>query len=100
MLQTALAAGAALVALAFALSTYERWSGRRRPHDLAWTVALALFAAASACLWLGAADGWNGAVFRLFYLFGAIADVPFLALGTVYLLGGRRRAGVAAGLRV
>ena len=29
--------------------------------------------------------------FRLFYLFGAVLNVPFLALGTVYLLGGARR---------
>ena len=32
--------------------------------------------------------GGTEPTFRLFYLFGAIADVPFLALGTVYLLAG------------
>jgi hypothetical protein len=90
-LQTALATGAALVALAFALCTYERWLARRRRHELAWSGALLLFALASAALAAGAATGWNGPLFRLFYLFGAIANVPFLALGTVYLLGGARR---------
>jgi len=91
MLHTALAAGAGVVALAFSLSTFDRWVARREPHQLAWTVAFALFLAAAACLWWGAADRWSAVTFRLFYLFGAITNVPVLALGTVYLLGDRRR---------
>jgi hypothetical protein len=90
-LQTAMAAAAGLVALAFWLSILERWMARRRPHELAWTISLAMFTLASAAFWVGAAAGWDGLSFRLFYLFGAILNVPFLALGTVYLLGGRRR---------
>lgn len=88
--QSAFAAAASLVALAFAMSTFERWLARRRRHELAWSVALALFFAGSAALWLGAANGWDGPTFRAFYLFGAIVNVPVLALGTVYLLGGQR----------
>jgi hypothetical protein len=88
----ALAAAATLLALAFGLCTLERWLDRRKPHEAAWTVALFLFAAASAALWAGAAFGWNGLWFRLFYLFGAIVNVPYLALGTVYLLADRRVA--------
>jgi hypothetical protein len=96
MLQTALATGAALVALAFSMSTFERWLARRRRHELAWSVALLQFSLASAALAAGAGLGWNGTWFRLFYLFGAITNVPFLALGTVYLLGGDRRGDVWA----
>jgi hypothetical protein len=88
----ALAAAATLLALAFAMCTLERWLDRRKPHEAAWTVALFLFAAASSALWAGAAFGWNGWWFRLFYLFGAIVNVPYLALGTVYLLADRRSA--------
>ena len=84
-----MAAAATLVAVAFAMSTFERWLVRRRRHELAWSAALALFAAGSASLWLGAANGWNGPTFRAFYLFGAVLNVPVLALGTVYLLGGQ-----------
>jgi hypothetical protein len=94
--QTALAAAASLVALAFALSTFERWLDRRRPHELAWSLSLLMFTAGSAALWLGAANGWNGLTFRAFYLFGAIVNVPVLALGTIYLLGGRRPGDVWA----
>jgi hypothetical protein len=86
-LHLALASAAALLALAFAFSTLERWLDKRKPHEGAWTVALFLFASASAALWGGVAFGWNGLWFRLFFLFGAIVNVPYLALGTVYLLG-------------
>ena len=91
MLHVALATTAALVATAFAMSTFERWLAKRRRHELAWSVALTFFALASLALAAGAAMGWNDVSFRLFYLFGAIVNVPFLALGTVYLLGGERR---------
>ena len=89
-LQTAVAVAASLVAVAFALSTLERWLATHRRHELAWTAALVMFAAAAGALAAGADAGWSGATFRSFYLFGAVTDVPFLALGTVYLLAGRR----------
>src|SRR5438128_763066 len=92
MMESALAAGASLVACAFALSTFERWLERRRRYELVWSAALALFAVGAAFLWVGASTGWTVPVFRGFYLFGAIVNVPVLALGTVYLLG-RRRTG-------
>jgi hypothetical protein len=92
----AVAAAAALVALAFALSTFERWLARRRPQELAWSAALLLFTLGALSLWLGASLGWAPWSFRLFYLFGAIVNVPVLALGSVYLLAGRRTGHVVA----
>jgi hypothetical protein len=86
----AVAAGATVVAVAFCASLLERWIVRRRPHELAWAVALALFAFGSLSLWAGAALGWSGWSFRLFYAFGAVVNVPFLALGTIELLAPRR----------
>ena len=95
----ALGAAATLVAVAFALSTLDRWLAARRRHELAWTISLAMFAIASGALWWGAATGWSPAAFRVFFLFGAVLNVPWLALGTVYLLGGRRLGDpTAAGL--
>lgn len=84
----ALAATATLVSVAFCLSTLERWQARRRPHEWAWTVAMAMFAVASLAYFVAAALGWGPWDFKFFYLFGAILNVPYLALGTVYLLGG------------
>jgi len=91
VLHVALASFAALVAVAFSMSTFERWLARRKRHELMWSVSLGFFALASFSLAAGASLGWNGVSFKLFYLFGAIVNVPFLALGTVYLLGGERR---------
>jgi hypothetical protein len=88
--ETALAAAATLVAAAFTLSTLDRWLTNRRRHEAAWTLSLAMFTIASASLWVAAVAGWTEATFRVFYLFGAILNVPWLALGTVELLGGRR----------
>ncbi|MEY4338259.1 MAG: hypothetical protein RLZ14_109 [Actinomycetota bacterium] len=89
-MNAALAASATLVAVAFCLSTLDRWLRRRRPHELAWTVSLALFALGSLALWWAEAAGWSLGAFRVFYLAGAVLNVPWLALGTVYLLAGER----------
>lgn len=89
-INSAMAGGAALVACAFALSAFDRWLRRRQPHELAWSIAMALFAVGSFALWWAESTGWTIGVFRLFFLCGAILNVPWLALGTVYLLAGRR----------
>ena len=36
----------------------------------------------------GVSTGWDNGTFRVFYLLGAVLNVPWLALGTVYLLAG------------
>ncbi|HUF83396.1 MAG TPA: hypothetical protein VMQ81_02275 [Acidimicrobiia bacterium] len=107
--------GLALVATAvsslFAQSMLARSTRLHRPQDGAWAVALAMFALASAALVTGTATGWDAGAFRVFYLFGAILSVPWLALGTVHLLASPRVArrvrqalfvfsGFAAGVRV
>lgn len=93
-LNTALAAAAAIVALAFGLSTFDRWLRRRKPHELAWSIAMALFVVASLALWWSEGRGWSNSSFRVFFMFGAIVNVPWLALGTVYLLAGPKAGAV------
>ncbi|MFN8034946.1 MAG: hypothetical protein U0V73_03325 [Acidimicrobiia bacterium] len=85
---TELAFFATAVATLFAQATLVRYTRERKPHELAWTVSLAMFALAGAALATGAATGWDRATFRAFYLLGAVLNVPWLALGTVYLLAG------------
>ncbi|MSX94956.1 MAG: hypothetical protein F2739_00250, partial [Actinobacteria bacterium] len=87
-MHAALAAAATLVSLAFALSTGERWLRSRKRHEAAWTISLIMFALGSISLWWGASVGWGEWSFKSFYLFGAILNVPFLALGTIELLAG------------
>jgi hypothetical protein len=86
---SALAFGATAVATLFAQATLARATRNRSPHEGAWAFALFLFALASAALAIGVTTGWDNGTFRAFYLLGAILSVPWLALGTVYLLLGR-----------
>jgi hypothetical protein len=60
--------------------------------------ASAAFAVASLALTAGVVAGWSPVSFKLYYLFGAVLNVPWLALGTVELLAGpaARRAYLAA----
>jgi hypothetical protein len=90
MENSALAASAGLISFAFCLLTYDRWLRRRAAHDLAWTIAMALFALGAGSLWWAESRGWSTASFRVFFLTGAILNVPWLGLGTVYLLFGQR----------
>ena len=94
-INSALAGASTLIACAFALSTFDRWLRRRQPHELAWTVAMALFAVGSGALWWAESSGWNLMTFRIFFLAGAVLNVAWLALGTVYLLVGLRAGNIA-----
>ena len=80
---------ASVVALAFGVHLLVRAGRRRTWHEAVWGVALLMFAAASGALALGVADGWSSAEFRTYWLFGAVLNVPYLALGEVYLLARR-----------
>jgi hypothetical protein len=82
----ALAFVATAVSSLFAQAMLVRYTRDRRPQDGAWALALGMFALASVALATGTATGWDKGTFRIFYLFGAVLDVPWLALGTVYLL--------------
>ena len=52
---------AALVAIGFAVLLVRSWMARRRPAQLAWAVALLMYAAASLALFLGVVGGWTPA---------------------------------------
>ena len=91
-LNSALAGGATLVATAFALSTFDRWHRRGQLHELAWSIAMTLFAIGSGALWWAESTGWSIFVFRIFFLAGAVLNVAWLALGTIYLLANKKFA--------
>lgn len=61
---------------------------RPRPHIRAWAIALTLYAVASWMLVIGLVLGWSPFVFRTFYGLGAILNVPFLGIGSAYLVLG------------
>jgi hypothetical protein len=88
--------GAGLVSAVFSTFLIRQFAGRRKPHQLAWGLAMAAFAAASLSASLGMMAGWTPAYFRSYYLFGAVLNVPILALGTLYLYLPRRLGHAAA----
>jgi hypothetical protein len=77
---------AAAVAFVFAGLLARSFSERRRSYHLAWAIALAMYGLASVAVAIGALSGWNEALFALYWIFGAVLNVPFLAAGELMLL--------------
>ena len=75
-----------LVSLAFAALVLEQWWERRRSFQLVWGAGLLWYAISSGTQFAGAAFGWSPALYRAWYLFGAIFVAAYLGMGTVYLL--------------
>jgi hypothetical protein len=82
---------AALVALRLAGGLLGRWRASRRPELAVWAASLAAYAVAAAALAWGAAHGWDGRAFRVYYLFGGLLTAPLLGAGSL-LRAGRRSA--------
>jgi hypothetical protein len=82
--------GAGAVALVFAGFLARQWFTRHRPHQGVWAVALLMYALASLALSLGVVNGWSAGEFKVYWLLGAILNVPYLFLGELYLLVRRR----------
>lgn len=91
-MEALLAFAAGLLALRLAADLASRWRARRAPHYAAWAASLAAYAVASGALAWGAAAGWDGRAFRVYYLCGGLLTAPLLGAGSL-LLAGRRWAG-------
>src|SRR5512134_3155712 len=86
---------AAVVAAVFAGLVGRQYMARRRPYQLAWALALAMYAVASLAVVLGTTGGWTTDEFRIYWALGAVLNVPFLAGGEVMLLTRNRTAQAA-----
>jgi hypothetical protein len=82
-----------LISLGFAAQVLNQYRTRSKPYQLAWGLALLFYAIAASAEVLGSISGWNDFDFRIYYLFGGILLVPWLALGSALLLlqGARAR---------
>lgn len=80
---------AALVSTVFATQLLTQYAHRKRLPQLAWGVAMTMYAIASLAVAAGVSGGWDPTLFRIYWLFGALLNVPYLALGSVALLGRR-----------
>ena len=77
---------AAGIAIVFAVLLGRQFEARRRPFLALWAVAMLMYAAAAAAVFLGVLGGWSAADYRVYWLFGAVLNVPFLAVGEAHLL--------------
>lgn len=94
-MEALLSFAAALLALRLAGGLAGRRRARRAPELAAWSAALAAYALAAAALAWGAAHGWDGRVFRVYYLCGGLLTAPLLGAGSLLLSGRRLAAPVA-----
>ncbi len=85
-----LPAATSLFALVFAIALLDQWRERRYGFQLIWAIGMLFFAVAAGCEAIAAAGGWNEALYRTWYLTGAIWTAGWLGLGTAFLLGRTR----------
>lgn len=84
-----LAVAAAAVASWFCFELWRSWQKTGRLHTEIWTGAFAAYAIATWALVAGLALGWTSLSFRSFYFFGAVANIPLLAAGSIALASER-----------
>ncbi len=87
---------AGLVGLAFGGIVLRQFAERRRPYQAAWGGALLCFGAAALWEAAGVYGGWSPLLYKGYYLLGAILNVGWLGVGTVYVLAPRRWGHAAA----
>lgn len=86
----------AAVAGVFSAALADRYRRSRGKHNLFWAIALCMFSLASVALAYGLGKGWSSFTFGVYYLFGAILNVPFLGLGQIQLVWPERVAYAAS----
>ncbi|MGI9017573.1 MAG: hypothetical protein ACR2HR_10810 [Euzebya sp.] len=78
------------IAWTFSAQLGRQWVQRRRDHALAWAISLFLFGLGHVAVLIGITAGWTPPVFGVYWLAGALLNVPFLAIGQLHLLDRRR----------
>ncbi len=81
---------AGILGALFSAAVLRQYAARRKPHQLAWGVALAMFAIAALFEVSGIRFGWSGVTYKGYYLFGAVLNVGWLGVGTLQLLAPKR----------
>jgi hypothetical protein len=79
-----------ILAILFAVMLLDQWRERRHGFQLAWMFGMLWFGIGTAAEALAAAGGWSEALYRTWYLTGAIWTPAWLGLGTAFLLGKTR----------
>jgi hypothetical protein len=89
-LDVLLPAVTSILALIFSVALFDQWRERRGGFQLIWAIGMLFYGIAAGCEALAGAGGWNEALYRTWYLTGAVWTAGWLGLGTAYLLGRTR----------
>jgi len=88
-----------VLAACFAPIVFRRWQERKpAPHLFWWSLGIALYGVGTFTEGFTTVFGWNEAVFRSWYISGALLGGWPLAQGTVYLMFERRTANIMAAI--
>ncbi len=87
---TVLPTATSLLALLFAVLLLDQWRDRRHGFQLVWAFGMLCYAIGSGAEAVAAGSGWNEALYRTWYLAGAVLTAAWLGLGTAFLLGRTR----------
>ncbi len=83
-------AATAVLGFIFTHLVFAQWLQRRKPHQLAWSVGLLLYAIAALMeAWSEYSGRWDPTVYRI-YIVLAASLVGFLGLGSYYLIARKR----------
>ncbi|XUX01184.1 MAG: hypothetical protein TUN42_04140 [Dehalogenimonas sp.] len=75
-----------IVSLIFAVLVLDQFFAHRRPYQLVWCLGLLMYALSSGSEFVANNSGISEAVYKTWYLFGAILVAAWLGMGTLYLL--------------
>ena len=89
-LRIVLPAITAILALLFSVALFDQWRERRGAFQLVWGLGMLFYGVAAGCEAIAGAAGWNEALYRTWYLTGAVWTAGWLGLGTAVLLGRTR----------
>lgn len=89
-METLIAVLAGIAASLFSFDLWRDYTRKPRPHIAAYAVGMTMFALATWMLVIALVWSWSPFVYRSFYLFGAVLNIPFLALGSMFLVVGKR----------
>ena len=87
----------AVLAIVFSAALFDQWRERRGGFQLIWGIGMLFYGIAAGCEALAGLGGWNEALYRTWYLTGAVWTAGWLGLGTAFLLG-RTRFGYSVAL--
>lgn len=77
---------ATIVAAVFTGMLVKQFAVRRGQPQLLWAIAMAMFGVASLALTVGVLSGWTRSWFTVYWAFGAVLNIAFLAGGELVLL--------------